>query len=39
MYQVFFDGYPLHDPRSAELQLRDPDVHLSSTATTPMQRN
>lgn len=29
MYQVFFDGYPLHDPRSAELQLRDPDVHLA----------
>jgi hypothetical protein len=29
MYQVFFKDYPLHDPRSAELQLRDPDVHLA----------
>lgn len=29
MYQVFFNDYPLHDPRSAALQLRDPDVHLA----------
>lgn len=29
MYQVFFDGYPLHDLRDDRLLLRDPDVHLA----------
>ena len=29
MYQVFYKNYPLHDPRSAVLQLRMPDVHLA----------
>ena len=29
MYQVFFNDYPLHDPRSNQLQIREPDVHLA----------
>jgi hypothetical protein len=29
MYQVYFKDYPLHDPRSVELQLREPAVHLA----------
>ena len=29
MYQVFYKDLPLHDPRSATLQLRNPDVHLA----------
>lgn len=29
MYQVYFSDYPLHDLRSSELRLRDPDVHLA----------
>ena len=29
MYKVFYKDLPLHDPRSAELQLRNPDVHLA----------
>lgn len=31
MYQVFFDGLPLYDPRDEELSLhfQDPDVHLA----------
>ena len=29
MYQVFFDKYPLYDPRDEELVLRDPNVHLA----------
>lgn len=29
MYQVFFDNYPLYDPRDEELVLRDPGVHLA----------
>lgn len=29
MYQVFFDGVPLYDPRDESLILRSPDVHLA----------
>lgn len=29
MYQVFFDDYPLYDPRADELIIRRPDVHLA----------
>ena len=29
MYKLFFDGYTLHDLRSDNLRLRDPDVHLA----------
>lgn len=29
MYQVFFDDYPLYDPRADELLIRRPDVHLA----------
>ena len=29
MYQVLFDGYPLHDLRDNRLLLRDPEVHLA----------
>lgn len=29
MYQVFFNGYPLYDPRDPELIIRDPDPHLA----------
>lgn len=29
MYRVLYDNLTLHDPRSAKLQLRDPDVHLA----------
>ena len=29
MYQVYYNNLPLHDLRSAELRLRDPDVHLA----------
>lgn len=28
MYQVFFDSYPLYDPRDERLVLREPEVHL-----------
>ena len=29
MYQVFFDQYPLYDPRDESLMLREPDIHLA----------
>ena len=29
MYKVYYKDLPLHDPRSAKLQLRNPDVHLA----------
>lgn len=29
MYQVYFDHYPLYDPRDPALLIRDPDVHLA----------
>ncbi len=29
MYQVFFNGFPLYDPRDEELVLRDPKTHLA----------
>lgn len=29
MYKVNFRGFPLHDPRSDTLQIREPDLHLS----------
>lgn len=29
MYQVFFDKYPLYDPRDPQLYIRNPDVHLA----------
>lgn len=29
MYQVLFDGYPIHDLRDPRLLLRDPEVHLA----------
>lgn len=29
MYQVFFNDYPLHDPRRDGLRLREPDTHLA----------
>ena len=29
MYQVFFNGYPLYDPRDPELMIREPDIHLA----------
>lgn len=29
MYQVFFNGYPLYDPRDDELLFREPDIHLA----------
>lgn len=29
MYQIFFDNYPLYDPRAEDLVLYDPDVHLA----------
>lgn len=29
MYQLFFNDYPLYDPRDDELIIRDPDVHLA----------
>jgi hypothetical protein len=29
MYQVFFNGYPLYDPRDDELLIREPDIHLA----------
>ena len=29
MYQVIFDGYPLHDLRDDRLLLRDPEVHMA----------
>lgn len=29
MYQVFFNDYPLHDPRRDELQIREPEAHLA----------
>ena len=29
MYQVFFDGYPLYDPRDTDLIIREPDIHLA----------
>lgn len=29
MYQLFFNGYPLYDPRDKELIIRDPDTHLA----------
>lgn len=29
MYKVNFNGFPLHDPRSDALQIREPDVHLA----------
>ena len=29
MYRVLYDGYPLHDLRSEDLRLREPDVHLA----------
>lgn len=29
MYQVFFDDYPLYDPRDQDLLIRNPSVHLA----------
>ena len=29
MYQVFFDGYPIYDPRDEALTIREPDPHLA----------
>lgn len=29
MYQIFFDQYPIYDPRDEELLVYDPDVHLA----------
>lgn len=29
MYQLFFNNYPLYDPRDDELIIRDPNVHLA----------
>lgn len=29
MYQVFFNGLPIYDPRTEDLQIREPDVHLA----------
>lgn len=29
MYQIFFNGYPLYDPRDSELWIREPDIHLA----------
>lgn len=29
MYQIYFDGYPIYDPRDDELIVREPDVHLA----------
>lgn len=29
MYQLFFDGYPLYDPRDESLIIREPDPHLA----------
>ena len=29
MYQVFFDGYPIYDPRDEALIIREPDPHLA----------
>lgn len=29
MYQLFFDGYPLYDPRDPDLQIREPNFHLA----------
>ena len=29
MYQVYFDGVPIYDPRDEELVIREPDVHLA----------
>ena len=29
MYQVFFDDYPIYDPRAEELIIRKPEVHLA----------
>ena len=29
MYQLFFDGYPIYDPRDEELLIREPSVHLA----------
>lgn len=29
MYQIFFDNYPIYDPRDEELLVYDPDVHLA----------
>ncbi len=29
MYQIFFDGLPIYDPRTEDYLIRDPDVHLA----------
>ena len=29
MYQLFFNGYPIYDPRDPELLIRNPDIHLA----------
>ena len=29
MYQIFFDGLPIYDPRTEDLLVRKPDVHLA----------
>ena len=29
MYQVFFDSYPIYDPRDDALLIREPDIHLA----------
>lgn len=29
MYQVFFDGLPIYDPRTEDLLIREPDIHLA----------
>ena len=29
MYQIFFDGLPIYDPRTEDFQVREPDVHLA----------
>lgn len=33
MYQIFFDGKPIYDPRDEKLSIRDPDCHLAVGAS------
>ena len=33
MYQIFFNGNPIYDPRAEELIIRDPDCHLAVGAS------
>lgn len=36
MYQLFFDGLPIYDPRTDDLLVREPDVHLAVGAAGEM---